>query len=76
MAKVTKGIVEKYLRGSSVAAYEVNGYKGVYVKSLGPAASFRKIGRTWREVLAYFLSGENTPAADRMAAKYGIKLFD
>jgi len=52
MEKITKQVVERALAGSNLIAYEnkMNGDKGVYRKDIGPAHSFRKLAKTWREV--------------------------
>jgi hypothetical protein len=53
---VTRKTVEDYLakNAPNLGAYEnkTNKIKGVYRLNLGPAHSFRGIGKTWREVLA------------------------
>jgi hypothetical protein len=54
--KVTRKQVEEWLRKNRphLATHEnhMNGDKGWYRKDAGPAHSFEKQGKTWREVLA------------------------
>ncbi len=57
MKRVTRKKVDVFLKKQrpSISTYEdAWGNKGTYREDAGPAASFQKIGRTWREVLENF----------------------
>ncbi len=52
--RITKSDVDALLRGTPIAAHETpKGIKGIYRRDLGPARSFKKIGKTWKEVYEY-----------------------
>ena len=72
--KVTKSTVDKYLADSNLATLATNGVCGVYRKDVGPAHSFRNLGKTWREVYIALLVGEGTASADKKLRALGVEL--